>query len=41
MLRVDTSLKAPILKGFMVGVYHKLLRKNVVPPMAKGLKQGI
>lgn len=26
MLRIDTSLRVPILKGFMVGVYNKLLR---------------
>jgi len=41
MLRIDTRLRTPVLKGLMIQIYNKFMREKVISPMVKGLKQSV
>ena len=41
MLRIDTRLRIPVLKGLMIRTYNKFIWEKVILPMMKGLKQSV
>jgi len=41
ILRIDTRLRIPVLKGLMIRIYNKFMREKVIALMVKGLKQSI
>ena len=38
MLRINTRLRIPVLKGLMIRIYNKFMWEKVIEAMTKGLK---